>query len=154
MADVCRRLSLKWIFVKFATIYIPQGDARLKIVGMELKFTQSRQTFIFLIGGGKWYYVKGEEGWASEIGHYYQGVLDLEIYQDLSIILICLMYNMKGNLIAKRSLGQIKQVATPCKFSFKVRGDAKRFNIALHIPPSDLSGKVEMKTIRIEKMPL
>lgn len=117
-------------------------------------FPKAGKRSYFLIGGGKWYYVRGEEGWASEIGHYYQGVLDLEIYQNLSIILICLMYNKKGYLIAKRPVGQMKQEATPCKFSFKVRGDAKRFNIALYIPPSDLSGKVVMKTIRIEKMPL
>ena len=64
------------------------------------------------------------------------------------------MYNEKGNLIAKRTVGQIKQASTPFKFSFKVRGDAKRFNVALYMPASDLQGKMKMKTIRIEKMPL
>lgn len=104
----------------------------------------------FLIGGGKWYYVGTEEGWASKIGHYYQGIADLEIHQNLSVILICLMYNENGNLIAKRTVGQIKQVSTPYKFSFKVRGDAKRFNIAVYIPASDLRGKIKIKSIRFE----
>ncbi|NUO10109.1 MAG: sulfotransferase [Candidatus Brocadia sp.] len=135
-------------------LYSPKG-CKVKNSGEGIEiFPKACKRSYVLLGGGKWYYVKEDEGWASETGHYYQGVLDLEIYQNLSIILMCLMYNKKGYLIAERPLGQIKQEATPCKFSFKVRGDAKRFNIALYISPSDLPGKAEMKKIRIKKMPL
>ena len=121
--------------------------------GIEIFHKIGKQTY-FLIGGGKWYYVKKEEGWASEMGLYYQGVIDFENYQNLSVIPICLMYNKNGNLIAKRSLGQSRQASMPFKFSFKVRGDAKRFNIAIYAPASNLSGKIKMKTIHIEKMTL
>lgn len=128
-------------------------EVKKKDDGLEIIPKAGKRAY-FLIGGGKWYRAKTEQGWASKIGHYYQGVIDLENYQNLSVIPICLMYNKAGNLIAKRSLGQIRQVAIPFKFSFKVRGDAKRFNIAIYVPASNLSGKIKMKTIAIEKLPL
>ena len=121
--------------------------------GLEILAQASKLSYL-LIGGGKWHFVREEEGWVSKIGYYYQGIVDLDIHQNLSVILICLMYNEEGNLIAKRTVGQIKQASTPFKFSFKVRGDAKRFNIALYMPASDLQGKIKIKTIRIERLSL
>lgn len=105
----------------------------------------------FLFGGGTWHQLK-REGWKPEFGCYYRGILDIKINHDGSIQLFCLMHNKEGNLIAKRSLGQVKESLIPFPFSFKVRSDAERFNIALYISSSKNPGKITLKTFQLEKV--
>lgn len=121
--------------------------------GIEV-FVHGNKLSYLLIGGGKWHYLKGNEGWLSKIGHYYQCILDAEVSQEIQVIPVCLMYNGKGNLVVRRTLGQIKNKLKSFKFLFKVRGDTKRFNIAVCFPASGLQGKLKIKKIRIEEMAL
>jgi hypothetical protein len=121
--------------------------------GIEV-FPHGNKLSYLLIGGGKWHYLKGNEGWLSKIGHYYQCVLDAEVSQEIQVIPVCLMYNGKGNLVVRRTLGQIKNKLKSFKFLFKVRGDTKRFNIAVCFPASGLQGSLKIKKIRIEEMAL
>ena len=106
----------------------------------------------FLMGGGTWDYLKKGEGWEPEIGYYYQGVLELEFCQDVSVQLFCLMYDASGSLVVKRSLGIVRHDALPFKFSFKARSDARRFNIVVYVPKSDLPGRIKLRKACIEKV--
>ena len=107
-----------------------------------------------LIGGGKWNKLRRGEGWEPKIAHYYRGVLDAEISANDSVHLFCLMYDKKRELIAKKSLGQIRQRNLPYKFSFKVRSNASRFNIAIYMSVANLPDKVILKTIKLEMLAL
>jgi hypothetical protein len=117
-------------------------------------FPHGNKLSYLLIGGGKWHYLKGNEGWLSKIGHYYQCVLDAEVLQNTQVVLICLMYNQRGYLVSKHTIGLVKYGVNPYKFLFKVRGDARRFNIALCFPASVVQGSLKIKKIRIEEMAL
>lgn len=108
----------------------------------------------FQIGGKSWYKIKKGEGWEARIGFYYRGSLDAEIASDRYCQLYCLMYDEKGRLVTKRNLGRIRLGALPLKFSFKVRGDVKRFNFAVYMSKDKLPDKIKLKFIRLEQLPL
>ena len=120
--------------------------------GIEI-FPEGGQHAHLLIGGGKWHELQHGEGWEPKIAHYYRGVLDAEIIPDGSAQLFCLMYDKGGKLFAKRSLGQIKHIL-PLRFSFKIRSDASRFNIAVYMSVANLPDKIILKTIKLERLPL
>ncbi len=107
-----------------------------------------------LFGGGKWHELKSGDGWERYIAFYYRGYLDADISTSGSAQLVCLMYNNDGKLMAKRSLGQIKEQTLPLSFSFKVRSNAERFNLALYMSSFDLPGHLVLKRMLIEKVPL
>ncbi len=123
--------------------------------GIEI-FPKGGRTAHFLIGGGQWYKLpkKDKFGWEPKIAHYYRGVLDAEINVDDSAQLFCLMYDKNGKLFAKRSLGKIIQKAVPFRFSFKVKINATRFNIAIYMPLHNLPDKIKLNTFCLEMMPL
>ena len=108
----------------------------------------------FLFGGGQWHRVEEPNGWQSQIAHYYQGIVDLEVRGKATVQLFALMYDDNGKLIAKRSLGLIKQDVRFFKFAFKPKSNVKRFNLALYISALNLPEKVQLKKFRLEMVSL
>lgn len=115
-----------------------------------------------LFAGAAWNRLKKVAGWATQPGHYYRGSLDASIDAN-EATLFCLMYDRAGDLLEKRSL----QLLGPCQpapaagdridFTFRVRPDAQRFNLALYIPKSPTPAntpRIHLRSLRLEMLPL
>jgi len=121
--------------------------------GIELLPEGGKNAYL-LLGGGRWTSIDKDQGWKSEAGHYYRGVLNVEIGSGDSAEMFCLMYNTSGKLISKKSLGRIQRRTVPLSFSFKVRGDARRFNMAVYMSKAKLPDKMKLISFSLEKVRL
>jgi hypothetical protein len=121
--------------------------------GLELAPAGRRRAFL-LLGRGRLLFLGKGRGWKADAGYYYRGVMDAEIGPDDSAHIMCLMYNRYGILTGKRLLGRIKRRSVSLGFSFKVRGEATKFDIAVHIPPGNMPAKIKLRGFSLEKVPL
>ncbi|MFP4120211.1 MAG: sulfotransferase [Coleofasciculus sp.] len=107
-----------------------------------------------LIGGGQWYKLESKEGWKSQVARYYRGDLDVDVGRQGGVQLFCLMYDAAGKLMAKRSLGQIRQDEGTFKFAFRPKSNAERFNLAIYMSVSQLPDKVKVKRFELDQLSL
>jgi hypothetical protein len=109
--------------------------------GLELIPKKGRHAYL-LIGGGTWDTVTKKAGWEPKIGHYYQGRINVRVDDGGLARLFCLMYDQNGTLMSKRLLKKITGGEDKVEFSFRVRSNASRFNLALHMHKDYLPAKL------------
>ena len=137
-------------------------DNAYSIVGCQVKITdnaieifpENGRNSYFLIGGGQWNKLQDQDGWESRLAHYYQGSLDIDIGTKGLVRFFCLMYDQEGKLIAKRSLGQIKQDSVTFRFAFRPKSNTKRFNLAIYMTGPNLPEKIQLKQFHLEMISL
>jgi hypothetical protein len=107
-----------------------------------------------LFAGGAWNRLKKIAGWTAQAGHYYRGWLQADIDAN-EAALFCLMHDRAGDLLEKRSLQTLNpRQSGRIEFTFRVRSDAQRFNLALYIPKSESPTRIRLHALHLEMLPL
>jgi hypothetical protein len=107
-----------------------------------------------MFAGGTWNRLRKGAGWMHQHGYYYRGTLSAKIDANESA-LFCLIYDRDGELMEKRSLQQLRPRQTNgVDFTFRVRSDASRFNLALYIPKSEAPTHIQLQELKLEMLPL
>jgi hypothetical protein len=107
-----------------------------------------------LFGGGSWRELSPQEGWQAQIACYFRGVLGLTLEGSGQATLFCLMYDEAGALVRKRVLGSASPEKEGIEFSFRVRSDLARFNLALYMPVNALPARIGLRGFRLARVPL
>jgi len=128
---------------------------RLRIAreGLELTPEKGRHAYL-LLGGGKWDRVTRKAGWKPMIGHYYHSGIKARVDGGGTMRLFCLMYDQKGALMSRRLLKKIKEGEYELDSSFRVKSNASRFNLALHMNKDDLPTKLVIESFRLQELAL
>jgi hypothetical protein len=107
-----------------------------------------RHSYI-LLGGGQWAGLETDAGWKSTPGHYYSGTVRAALSGAGTVQVFCLMYDNMGELSDKKLLKRIKAGQETCDFSFRVKPNAPRFNLALYFNKDDLPETFVLKHFRL-----
>ena len=106
-----------------------------------------------LLGGGTWHKTEAPCGWRAERGCYFRGSMSVETEKDQGQgSLICLMYNLKGELIFKRTIGVLANHKKTLDFSFRLISETRRFNLAIYIPAGTLKTGVTIKDVQLQSV--
>lgn len=112
-------------------------------------YPQEDSNSYVLLGGGQWYKNIERTGWAPLPGRYYHSNIQAEIFGVGEVRVFCLIYDAKGKLCDKKLLSIIKGAQTDYTFTFRVRPNALKFNIALYFSKDHEVDKLLIKQINI-----
>jgi hypothetical protein len=102
-----------------------------------------------LLGGGQWGRVVNGAGWAPKPAHYYCGELSVRLYGSGTASLFCLTYSSEGEKAEKKLLLVIKAGQDKYTFSFRVRPNASRFNLAVYMSKDDAPEKLVLSRFEL-----
>ncbi|OEF96825.1 sulfotransferase [Desulfuribacillus alkaliarsenatis] len=118
--------------------------------GIEISTDGTKNAYLIL-GSGDWYKVNDGEGWKNHIACYYRGEIEGILDVDQPFQLFLLMYGKDGKLAEKKSLGQVKSFDSAYSFTFRVRSDFSKYNLAIYLPSSKSFNKITIKKLIVEK---
>ncbi|MGH8614640.1 MAG: hypothetical protein ACREYF_22085, partial [Gammaproteobacteria bacterium] len=119
--------------------------------GVPSFYTIPNTNACIVIGGGTWRRISADYGWKANLGHWYRGVVELELSHVNFVTVFCLMYGESGELMDKRQLARVSATYPVCKFSFKTRALAHRFALAIYANAQGKGGEFKVRRIVLEE---
>ena len=121
--------------------------------GLEAVPAADQHAYI-LFGGGEWVGEAGDSGWQPGPGCYYRGRIRVSIEGRGTARIFCLTYGPDNAQPDKKLLQVVKQGQDEYSISFRVRPNAVRFNLALHMSRDDAPEKLVLSAFELWMHPL
>lgn len=105
-----------------------------------------------LFAGGTWHRAQAGTGWRAAVGSYYRGEVEVKCAPDGQSVIFCLSYADTGELASKQLVAVLTAAQDEVPFSFRVRSDMDKFNLALYFDAETSPSWLRLTRLRLERV--